>query len=1328
MTEPVPAFDDDLPPDEPKVFLSYSRKDREQAQGIADALRNRHFGVFRDTDDILPTEEWRERLQQLIEEADTIVFLMSPQSVASEICAWEVEYATSLNKRIAPIVIEDVDGGDIPPLLARLNFIFCTERDPFENAIETLSSALGTDIDWVREHTRLSGLARRWQDAGRPKRLLLRGQDIADAETWRDSRPKDSPDITQGHTALIRESRRAAQARQRGWIAGSLLVALVTAGLSVFAIIQSVEADRQRAEAEVQRTEAELQRAEAERQRATAESERDRAETERQRAEEQRDLAERRLREALIERTGRNLADAAALITGGRQQSAAPLARQALQNAIELADPALIARAETVTRNLLLSDRSMGFLENPHVAEIGYAKVRTSPDGLHISALHLQDLKVWSVATGHLTSVTASGVEDMAWMPDNRLAVVHSKRRTGAWASLTMFDPATGSTTTDTDYDRQFADAVIFPGQDLAVVAEYLDGQYRTLGISLSGGRVLFDLPATASFRSAAVSPDGARIAISHDSPGGIIQIDRAGNLVAGHVASASSMRFSPDGSALAYRDGEGWWLWPESDQPELLTHEGETADQLVFLQDDRMLLRFGLDQVVLTTVTDPDDERLLPVTSVFGLVGTMDDGDRFILRHDQQFAVHDSRSGDLIHRIGRISPPSGGFHLSADGRYLAIIHQDGFVSVWSTDSGRELLALNPDHSGKWIQVLDRPSGPVLAVVDGADRLGLWRIEPYDLLFGQDVIGAGAPLDGVVAVGGTFSEPMRIWDMAAAVPVRFVDNGFLAGTDTLAGRQLLKISGSEAVIADPVQSNDVPLETGGRFDAWVTAWGANDRLASHSAGIVDVHHTGSGSLLARIRVSDDGTRPTVRSMAFLTPDRLAILTDDNRLLTADVDAGDVVSDHSLPGNGKAKEMVVSATGKFALISHDAGLWHHDFSNSTTVSLGAQDGTVHLVAAGPKASVLHSFDGDTRRSWLLDMETGATRFDVDWGAAYALGREDQIIVSEDARGAFSILDARTGEVLHSEEGDGGVGGFPVRPYLSADERWMIGVNGGADMLRLIDTQTGRVQARIGRRSGFSGALQPSVDFSAVTLTEGIRSAVLDLSAARLDADELTKVLDDRFPELRNPPGQTDASRCDRMAAFSNDPRARANGVAYDSIPVEALTVCGAAMAADDADPTALFQFARAASLHAPENDRETAQLLAGLADQGYAAAGYSLAVLMLQGRAPADKDTLLGRLEDSAEAGAGIAWVLLSRLAAAGHLDEPADEILQKGVAAGLPAAMDEKARLLAAQGGHFREAAELARKAAQAYATRYQKTVAEAVMQRAAGYARRHRP
>ena len=165
MKQPVASASDD---ETAKVFLSYSRRDRERPQRVSDVLRERKFGVFHDTEDILPTEEWKVRLEQLIEEADTIVFLLSPHSAVSEVCAWEVDYAASLNKRIAPIVIDEVDAALIPAKLARLNFIFCTERDRFEDGTDSLVSALHTDVGWVREHTRLQGLASRWIAALRP--------------------------------------------------------------------------------------------------------------------------------------------------------------------------------------------------------------------------------------------------------------------------------------------------------------------------------------------------------------------------------------------------------------------------------------------------------------------------------------------------------------------------------------------------------------------------------------------------------------------------------------------------------------------------------------------------------------------------------------------------------------------------------------------------------------------------------------------------------------------------------------------------------------------------------------------------------------------------------------------------------------------------------------------------------------------------------------------------------------------------------------------------------------------------------------------------------
>lgn len=194
-------------PEWASVFISYSRADRHHAERIADELRRRGHEVSRDLEDILPTEEWRSRLEDLITEADVIVFLLSPKSAASEVCRWEVDLAQQLNKKIAPIVIEDIEGTKIPQMLSRLNYIFATDRDRFDNAIDSLCDAISTDIDWLREHTRLTRLSVQFEKAGKRNCDLLSEVALADAEKWIVRRPTSVSSVSTKVANLIDASR-----------------------------------------------------------------------------------------------------------------------------------------------------------------------------------------------------------------------------------------------------------------------------------------------------------------------------------------------------------------------------------------------------------------------------------------------------------------------------------------------------------------------------------------------------------------------------------------------------------------------------------------------------------------------------------------------------------------------------------------------------------------------------------------------------------------------------------------------------------------------------------------------------------------------------------------------------------------------------------------------------------------------------------------------------------------------------------------------------------------------------------------------------------------
>jgi TPR repeat protein len=201
-----------------RVFISYSREDLRFADQLDAALNACGFECFIDRHGISGGEEWKRRLSNLISEADTVVFVLSPTSARSEICAWEVKEAARLGKRILPANWLPLEGASPPPQLRDLNYIFFYEEPKvpdsgFGTGLAKLIAALNTDFDWLREHTRYLQRATEWDRGGRPANRLLSGDDIAEAKAWAAHRPKNAPEPTALHLDFIRASEEEAEAR-----------------------------------------------------------------------------------------------------------------------------------------------------------------------------------------------------------------------------------------------------------------------------------------------------------------------------------------------------------------------------------------------------------------------------------------------------------------------------------------------------------------------------------------------------------------------------------------------------------------------------------------------------------------------------------------------------------------------------------------------------------------------------------------------------------------------------------------------------------------------------------------------------------------------------------------------------------------------------------------------------------------------------------------------------------------------------------------------------------------------------------------------------------
>ena len=197
-----------------KVFISYARRDGAAfAEELVDALDVAGFDAFLDRNDIAAGEDWEKRLEGLIAAADTLAFVMTPGSIASRQCAWEIKTAEALGKRIIPVVLIQVPDGEAPPSLGRLNYIFFDGRQSFARALKQLSTALTVDAAWIREHTRLAELAERWIRRERPDVLLLRGPELEAARQWAAAATESGPQPTDLQRTFIDASERHEQSQ-----------------------------------------------------------------------------------------------------------------------------------------------------------------------------------------------------------------------------------------------------------------------------------------------------------------------------------------------------------------------------------------------------------------------------------------------------------------------------------------------------------------------------------------------------------------------------------------------------------------------------------------------------------------------------------------------------------------------------------------------------------------------------------------------------------------------------------------------------------------------------------------------------------------------------------------------------------------------------------------------------------------------------------------------------------------------------------------------------------------------------------------------------------
>src|SRR5262245_61237395 len=812
-----------------KVFISYSRADLAFADQLIRGLELCGFDPTIDRTELEPGVTYRPELVTLIREAGTIVFVLSPESLASPNCAWEVEQAAALNKRILPAVCKPLGDAPIPDTLAALQFThFYTEvKFPgtgWGDGLARLSAALNTDIEWVREHTLLQEQAARWEAGKRAPDRLLKGSDITSAKAWLSRRPAKAPEPTAlqrdfidaseqeelhqlstrqqqlADMAAAQERERRAlekektaveqaareqeeKARLRRWVfTGMSAVVVILAALTGTTAYFGREASTGRAEAVREKRDAEGARENALEQKRLAEEARMQSEMRRV------DLENSQ--KEVVRAQQRLLAGAAKQsITAGDAATGMLIALEAMSTSLAAPDAPM---ADELPLSLYKATYELRERTLVPLARRG----ALSPDGNRIvvayngRTAHVHDARTGQ-RMGQLEGHGAK-IEQILFSQDGaRILTVSQDGSSRLWDSASLRPGPV------LDHERVPPVSAAFdPKGNLVAVASR-----ATVRVwSADTGERKHELKGHAGdVRTVAFSPDGQTLVTGSEDKTAIVwdlSSGRSLHVLSGHTAVVNSASFSPDGSQIltASKDKTAR-VWDMATGREVFLLEGHSNDipWVGFTPDGKTIASVSLDRTARLWNAQTGKQQDL-------LAG-----------HDKAI------------KAGTFSP---------DGRYLATASDDMTVRIWEVATGEGVATL-AGHTGAVTGVaFDGTSRRVLSVSDREGTARLWDVSvtpTAHVLNGmQDGLrSATFAADGTHILVQTAQNAYQLWDADSReridVPA-FQDGRTRTAAFNPKGDRILVETGSSALMLNAMTGRLVAEMRGNAGDFYRHMW------------------------------------------------------------------------------------------------------------------------------------------------------------------------------------------------------------------------------------------------------------------------------------------------------------------------------------------------------------------------------------------------------------------------------------------------------------------------------------------------------------------------
>ncbi|MEL6148873.1 MAG: TIR domain-containing protein, partial [Chloroflexota bacterium] len=927
------------------LMISYSRQDGEFVRRLHAALTGRGRDVWVDWEDIPISAAWWDSISDAIEATQAFVFVISPDSMGSPICNLEIDAARYHSKRLVPILLKTTDlkeavdkiqrrtlSDDTRKVLgdreitdmvrdnwnavARHNWISFAEGEDFEKNLNKLLQAIDTDLEYIKEHTRLLVRAAEWEERGYNNNLLLIGSEITEAEDWLHVSSSKEPPPAPLHSEYIVASRREEVVRQRRRMAlvttglvVSLLLAVLAGGLAFLA-------NNLRGEALNNANRAATNEADAVANAVTA------------------TIAQG---EALIQadRAATNEANAVA------NAATATIAQgEALVQAEIAATNAAIANENAERANSLLwssyAEQVLGDGDGALALSLALAAAGIDDP----PALSRQTLARVAYAPGPRQRINtlAGAVNGVAFSPEGDIAALGT-----AIEGVLLYDFSQGEITTTLPEPSGLVTDLAFMPDDAQVFVSSFNTVFM---VDAETGDVLWTAghPSGALINTVAVSPDGTRAASGSQGGEVVVWDVVTGEVVyvlEGHADAVNSIDFNHNGALLASGSADDRAiLWDVA-----------TGEPVATLreQSDIFTLAFSPTGLTLTTGTQ------LGAVSYWNV----DTAERI-----RTFG----ENNDITHTLPVTSVSYG-----RAGNTVISGGEDGLVIVWSTGTGRNMRIFDT-HEDAVTGVAFNPEGTSALSSSQDGIVYWWSIESDEVAqsftggHAAEILSATYAADGSQLLASSTDENrLVLWDAATGNEIqRFNRNEEHTGQINHAvftpdGTRFITVAADGTALVWDIASETI-VST---FD--MTSDGEMLRVAIHPDGTLAATGDENGLLYlwdietgALVHELSDGTgevghRRDILSLAF-SPDGTQLLSgsEDRSMILWSVDSGEPLRTYD------------GQRGRVIAVGFDeSGQQLYSATNSDTLFVWDKDNTL------PMATYDVSVEGEERTVTAVD---------------------------------------------------------------------------------------------------------------------------------------------------------------------------------------------------------------------------------------------------------------------------------------------------------------------------------------------------------------------